>query len=90
MAMDEDEITKKVSAYFRRRIEETKPDLPITREKKMLILADHVDELILFCSVYMPDVPKYYRGSKAFWAIVHMLGGNDEKAHKLIAEIEDH
>jgi hypothetical protein len=56
------------------------------REKKMLQLADHVDGLIRFCAVHAPK-ERYYDGANAFWAICHLLAGNDEKANELIAKI---
>jgi hypothetical protein len=61
----------------------------VTREQKMLQLADHVDVLVRYCSVHMDRsrVHEYYDGANAFWALCHMLAGSDEKANEMIAKI---
>lgn len=44
----------------------------MTREEALLLL-DDVDSLVRFCSVNMPDVERYNRGSESFWKVVHWI-----------------
>lgn len=57
--------------------------------RELLRLLDHVDSLARFCSVSMPDVPRYYAGANALWAVVWRLVGDDQKADELAAKVPD-
>ena len=65
----------------------SEPEMVTVDRRELLKLLDHVDSLVCFCSVNMPDVGRYYDGGNALWAVVHRLAGDDETADKLIAKI---
>jgi hypothetical protein len=63
-------------------------DAKVTVDRDELLgLLDHVDSLVRFCAVHMPDVARYTRGGKAIWAVAQRLAGNNEIADGLINEI---
>ena len=57
--------------------------------EELLGLLDHVESLARFCAVHMPDVARYDRGSRALWAVVWRLAGEEEKADGLIREMTE-
>lgn len=44
-----------------------------------LLLMNEVNELVVWASVSIPDVPKYNKSSKAFWDVVKMLAAERER-----------
>jgi hypothetical protein len=44
-----------------------------------LLQMNEVNELVVWASVSIPDVPKYNRASKAFWDVVKLLAAERER-----------
>lgn len=64
-----------------------KPEMVTVDRREHLRLLDHVESLVRFCSVAMPDVPRFDAGSNALWAVVWRLAGDDQKADELAAKV---
>ena len=66
-------------------------DLILSRDERdeILEMMDHVDSLARFCSVAMPDVPRYYRGANALWAVVWKICGDEQKSLACKKELEE-
>lgn len=49
-----------------------------------LLLMNDVNELVVWASVSIPDVPKYNKSAKAFWDVVKMLAAERERLEEAL------
>lgn len=60
---------------------------PVRDARHALELLDDVDSVVRFCSAYMPDVARHYRGSEAMWRVAHWIAGQASAA-PIAADVE--
>jgi hypothetical protein len=63
------------------------PEMVTVDRRELLRLLDHVESLVRYCCVAMPDVARYEAGGNALWAVVWRLAGDNQKADELAAKV---